>query len=112
MKKINGQQQKSSEKVLKKVVNKESSGGVIQIENTPFKIVTNNIEARALIVLGNEVVKKCNNENEARKTIENKDWDLILNAGVIYMQYIVEQRAKESLEKMERIQNRMKQTGK
>lgn len=68
--------------------NSQLNGNIIQVENSPFCIVKE--KGMIFIVMGKEVIKKCNNVNEARKLIEKRDWELILTASVIYNKYINE----------------------
>lgn len=89
MKKINGIQQRSSEKVLRKADNSKSNG-TYSIENTPFRIVVN--DESTMIVIGDNVVKICKDYNEAERAINNKDWDLILISSMIYNEMIIKNR--------------------
>lgn len=74
----------------------ELSGIRKPVENTLFATMQIN-ENTNYILMGNNVLKTTESEEESLKLIENKDWELILLAGIIYRDYIEKQRAEEKL---------------
>lgn len=54
------------------------------IENTPFTILTNE-NGKSMIAIGNQIVsEEKETEEECIKMIENRDWELILNASLAF----------------------------
>lgn len=85
MKESNYSQSTESTQMDKKELTLETDR-LRQVENTPFCIAAH--ENIVLILMGNQVIKTCENEDVARKLIENRDWEIILTAGAIYNEYI------------------------
>ncbi len=55
-----------------------------KIDNTPFTILTNE-ESKSMIAVGNQIVSQPKEtEDECIKLIENRDWELILNASYAF----------------------------
>ncbi|NDV94347.1 hypothetical protein D0T84_05365 [Dysgonomonas sp. 521] len=60
--------------------NSESNGNIKKVEGLPFNIVVN--EYVTYVTMGNNILGIYTCEDEAREAIDNKDWQLILTAGV------------------------------
>lgn len=74
-------------------------GKATEVKGTPFWLVQVEInkesnvkeyEEKTAITMGKEILKIMNNEEEAKKYINKKPWELILNAAYIYTKFTEE----------------------
>lgn len=64
----------------------ELIGSPVSVEGTPFKIIEQYNDT--VVIIGNNVVGFYESIDEARKAIEERDWNLILTSTMVMMEVI------------------------